>query len=330
MKIAINYDHTGKYPEKFHTLTGKQKGYWWRLFNGGFTNMDLNYKLFANLVKIGYAYTSQHLGFRSHRNFICGQHVAIDFDTGDEQSSFESLKNHPLIANYATLLHSTPSHKDDAPKSRAFFMLERPMFDIDQYSWLLKAINMFVFKEIADARCHDPARFFFGSNGNVEMLGHILPFTVAYSEIIVPYNEHVLEQEKIRAENLKNSRVIVEGRPALLQAVKDRLIQKVLDAAHGEKHVVLRNVSRTFGGYVANGYFDEREIEAELKLTISQRQIEDLYAAYSTITKNMDYGKTQPLSIYDNTYTVDDLLNDVSNGNDVTDAISKLSHQNLG
>jgi hypothetical protein len=91
-------------------------------------------------IRQGYAWSAPHLQIRRHRpmrrnpnyfttyrvkaNVIGSQLLALDSDTGDEQSSFASLLEDPLIGQYAGLLHATASATPAQPRSRIIFLLE--------------------------------------------------------------------------------------------------------------------------------------------------------------------------------------------------------------
>ena len=310
MKISFNLVHTGKFPEEFNStnLDPKMKRMWWKLFNGGFTNHDYNIFEASRQIEIGHPFSSQHFSFRKKENFICGQHVAIDIDSGGSEASLDSLAKNSLVKSSAALIYSTPSHKDDFPKSRIFFQLDRPIYQVEKYSLLLEAINIRSFGKIADTKCHDPARFFFGSNGIVKFIGGVLEVHKTYEDIIAPYCELKLAEQKKKAEILKNSRVVPPSDSPLLQAIRDRLINKIYEAGDGEKHFVIRDIGRTFGGYIAAGYYDEDDITNSLKEAISNREVSDLWAAYQTIEESIGYGKKDPIYIKDNEYTIADIV----------------------
>ncbi len=82
MKIAINQQHQGKMPVD---LSADKTKRWWREFNGQFKNFDLpSTEQVIWSIHEGYALTAQHSGYRRRDNFICGQHLGLDFDTENE------------------------------------------------------------------------------------------------------------------------------------------------------------------------------------------------------------------------------------------------------
>ena len=176
MKIAINQHHTGKMPTN---LPAEQTQTWWRKFNGQFKNFNLpSTEQIIWSIREGYALTAQHNGYRRRDNFVCGQHLGLDFDTENEYSSMRTLGNNKFIASEASFIHTTYSHTVKHPRSRVIFILERPIYSKEKYTLLAKA---FVAKfPFADSSCKDPTRIFFGAKDCVVRdLGNVLTLTRA-------------------------------------------------------------------------------------------------------------------------------------------------------
>lgn len=152
-KIAINRMATGKLPK------GDPR---WKSFTDSFVNLELGLLDIANYIFKGHAYCAwqKDVG-RSTENFLCGQHIAIDMDTGDERSSIDVLSKHPLVRLYGGLIHTTPSHTDEAPRARVIFFLDKPLESALGYA----AATTFLMSQFADhdESCKDPSRFFYGA-----------------------------------------------------------------------------------------------------------------------------------------------------------------------
>lgn len=146
----------------------------WADFNDSFENLTLAPLEIANLIYKGYAFTTWHDGRRKLENFICGQHVAIDLDTGDERSSLDALSVHPWVRMYASLLYTTPSHTPAAPRARVLFLLDKPIESAAAYGEIVQFL-MTQFDD-PDTGCKDASRFFYGSR-NCELLtpDNVLP-----------------------------------------------------------------------------------------------------------------------------------------------------------
>ena len=169
---------TARYRISFSTmaLSGKlpQGDPRWADFNDSFENLTLAPVEIANLIYKGYAFTTWHDGRRKLENFICGQHVAIDMDTGDERSAIDTLAAHPWVRMYASLVYTTPSHRPEAPRARVLFMLDNPVDKADAYGEIVQFL-MAQFDD-PDTGCKDASRFFYGSlNCQMAMPDNVLP-----------------------------------------------------------------------------------------------------------------------------------------------------------
>lgn len=169
---------TDRYRISFSTmpLSGKlpQGDKRWGEFNDSFENLTLAPVEIANLIYKGYSFTTWHDGRRSLANFICGQHVAIDMDTGDDRSRIDTLAAHPWVRMYANLIYTTPSHTAEAPRARVLFLLDKPVEDANAYGEIVQFI-MSQFDD-PDTSCKDASRFFYGSlNCDLLTLDNVLP-----------------------------------------------------------------------------------------------------------------------------------------------------------
>jgi hypothetical protein len=118
-------------------------------------------------------------GYRVNRHFISAQSIPMDFDTGDERSTFEYLLADPFIRQFGAFLYTTLSHTPEHPKARVMFITDLPFTDAADYRWAkLALIAKF---PGTDTSVKDPARFFYGTHpetGETEYLGNILPLEV--------------------------------------------------------------------------------------------------------------------------------------------------------
>ncbi len=284
MRISINQNYRGKMPEN---LSPPQIKDWWRKFNGDFRNFDLpSTEQLIWAIQEGFAYTSQHTKYRKKDNFLCGQHIGLDFDTGDERSSFKNLLENDFIHQNASFLHTTYSHRDTMPRSRVIFILEHPIFSRRKYSLLTEAFAAtFSLHSGADQSCKDPVRLFFGAvKCEVLKLNHILSLHRA-AEIVHPYKEKLRQQPSIAGgttlEGNANGRI-------------QYLLDKVAAAPDGTKWFTLVNISRTLGGYVGAGYFDEESARHLLLQAISPRA-DDLNNANDAISWGLRTGREDPI-----------------------------------
>lgn len=271
---------------------------WWRAFNGNFTNRELSVAEFIESIRQGYAYAPQHRNYREAGNFICGQHVALDFDTQDYRSTFEHLLTDPFIAANASFLHTTPSHTPETPKCRVVFILDRSIRDRAKY--ILLAESLVYRYSMADTKCKDACRLFFGAvDCQVAQPGNVLSLETAASELVQPYQDHLAQAEQERQERLSSITIISsQSAPAgLLKAKADKLLTHVRHAPDGEKYATLRDIGRTFGGYVAGGYYNQLDVVTWLQDAIASNpnNVKDLRAAYAAVEESVSYGLAQPL-----------------------------------
>lgn len=165
IRIAVNRMATGKLPQ------GDPR---WAAFNDNFVNGEREPIELANDIYLGHAYTSWMDGRRSIENFVLAQHIAIDMDSGDGRSSFDTLLKHDLVQMYGSVMHTTPSHADKAPRARVIFFLDEPITDAAKYQTAAKfLVAQF---DGADQACTDASRFFYGAfNCDIWFSDNVLP-----------------------------------------------------------------------------------------------------------------------------------------------------------
>lgn len=296
IRIAINDQHKGKHPAE---LSPDALTAWWRWFNGGFQNVRLTLEELADHITAGHAYTTQHRGYRRSANFVTGQHVGLDFDALRAGTTLaDMVARHPLIADHAALLHTTASHKPEQPRARVVFALDRPISDPAKYTLLARAL-LDIFGQ-ADPSCKDAARLFFGAeNCETLILGNVLTLEDAGRLIVRPFKRK-LDQERQQKPASNGARVTVPAGdiPAgILENHVEKLLDHVRKAPDGEKWRTLRDISRTFGGYVAGGYYDALTAENWLREAIETRRatVASMPHAYKTIEEGLSHGRTDPL-----------------------------------
>lgn len=166
MKIAINsMSLSGKLPP------GDGR---WGQFTHSFVNQDIETIDFVNAVYCGHAYSPWMNGGRSVEHFLCGQHIAVDLETGDKRSTLDYLRELDFVSIYGGLIYTTPSHREEDPRCRVVFFLDQPIESAAAY----KAATAFVYSlfDGADTSCVDASRFFYGSRDcQLEWIDKTLP-----------------------------------------------------------------------------------------------------------------------------------------------------------
>lgn len=160
----------------------------WNKFNASFVNKELSVSGIMDSIYEGYPVTTQHKNnWRTTENYLKGQHLALDFDSEDQTSSIEYLIKDRFISKYGTFIHTTISHKPEAPRARVFFLLEEPIMQAKNYT-LASAALLWLFGT-ADRQCKDAARFYYGAPGcTMEFIGNFLDIGTI-KKIISDYKE---------------------------------------------------------------------------------------------------------------------------------------------
>lgn len=294
-KIAINRSYQGK-PPKMDYETSQA---WYGEYNGRFHNVELTVDELHSEIMQGHGLTPQHRKYRHSKNFVCGQHIGLDFDTEDENSRIATLIQDNFIAQYAAILYTTPSHTEEAPRARVLFLLDRPIYDPEKYTELAAALLWRY--GLADKSCSDPQRLFFGAGAGADsaISGNVLDLEAARDELITPFRAWQ-EINRLEQEERNKNRVVVaanEVKQSTLQKHSGSLLDRVRYAPDGEKWRTLRDIARTFGGYVESGYYNETAVIDWLETAIRQNSgnVQSLRAAQHTIKNGVAFGRLEPL-----------------------------------
>lgn len=291
IKLAINRSFKGK-------PAGGDLTDFFRTYNGRFENVELTDEQLMLEIQGGHGLTTQHKRYRHGKNFICGQHIGLDFDTEDDNSRLTTLIQDPFIERYASLLYTTASHTEERPRARVLFFLDQPIYNPAEYTELATALLWHYGQ--ADQSCKDPARLFFGAvNCQLATSGNVLPLETAARELLAPFRAWQELNRTQREISAQTRRVVAAGdvAAAVLQSHSEKLLTHVRTAPDGQKHRTLRDIARTFGGYVATGYYTFTEAEAWLQDAIRSNpgHVKSLHAADKTINQGLHYGMMEPL-----------------------------------
>lgn len=100
----------------------------------------------------------------THRHkdkFVSAQLMGVDFDEGPD---VDGLLLDAFVQEYAFLVYRTPSHTDEAPRTRALFLTDTAFEDADMYRRLLLRLLTYFQRQNADEVCKDQVRIFYGSD----------------------------------------------------------------------------------------------------------------------------------------------------------------------
>ena len=160
----------------------------WPRFNASFQNVDYDTNEIMDAIYAGVPVTTWHKdNWRTSANYICGQHLALDFDSENETATIPYLAKDKFISKYGAFIHTTISHKPEAPRARVFFLLDTPIMQAKNYT--LAAAALLWLYGTADRQCKDAVRFFYGApDCTMHRIGNVLPLDVV-KKLIGNYQE---------------------------------------------------------------------------------------------------------------------------------------------
>lgn len=215
---------------------------YWKTFNGLFENKELTQANLASEIYLGKPFTTWHSNhWRDSKNYICGHHLGIDFDTEDTRSEISTLLKDPFVQKYASILYTTPSHTIEAPRARVVFLLEQPIYQAKNYAAAAAAL-LWLFSS-ADRQCKDAARFFYGagSGADMELLDGVLPISTV--------KDMIAQYQKTGHQQKKRSNVTYEAQSTDEQEVQDALkFIHPLSISYDEWLAVLMAIHAEFPG----------------------------------------------------------------------------------
>ena len=228
----------------------------WRDFNASFRNLDVLKSDIAGMINDGHAFTTWHRNqWRNAANYELGQHLALDFDAGNETSSIPVLMRDKFIQQYGTYVYSTPSHTPEAPKSRVLFCLDTPIMQAKNY--VLASRAMLWLFGTADAKCKDAARFFYGSvNCEAVFVNRVLPLAKV-REIIGQYMATGQEERRRHTAETPAEQQTFDGDADKLVRYWQRRME---GAREGERNDTLNKAAYSLGELVRNGVISRHEV----------------------------------------------------------------------
>lgn len=230
----------------------------WRDFNASFVNRELTPFDFAQSIWDGHPFTTWHKdGWRTTANYLCGQHLGLDFDNSDATSTLPALMANPFIHRHAAILYTTPSHTPEAPRARVVFLLDTPIMQATNYALAAQAL-LWLFGT-ADRQCKDPARFFYGSlRCEMEMFDNVLPLATV---------KHVIGQYQATgrrelARHARSAPTVTSDRYTTAALRNEVLAVKT--APQGERNNTLNRACWNLARFIATGELSQIDIEDAL------------------------------------------------------------------
>jgi hypothetical protein len=165
----------------------------WPKFNASFENVEMETGEIVQALYDGFPVTTCHGNkWRVSTNYICGQHLGLDFDGGGV--TLDSLLRDKFIVKYGAFVYTTMSHTEENPRCRAMFLLDQPIMQSKNYA--LAASALLWMYGAADRACKDSVRFWYGSPGcQFEYIDNVLPLEVL-RRTIQNYQETGAEHKK--------------------------------------------------------------------------------------------------------------------------------------
>ena len=278
----------------------------WAAFNDAFENVELTAGEIAAEIRAGHAIAAQHAGRRKVANWQLAQHIGIDLDDG--RIEWDELVALPLVADHAAIIHTTASHTPAHPRYRVLFLLEEPLTNPAGYRHVVEC--MLRAFDTADPLCKDASRLFFGAPGCSLLLQPTAMLTNEdVANIVTAWPEpppavadappDMPPPRPAAAPHDPGGDIIPPARlsPRRRDAHSAALLHRIATAPDGQKWETLRDIARTFGGYVAGGYYSEHEARKWLQDAIQARRstVASMPAAYDTIDRGLTYGQLAPL-----------------------------------
>lgn len=305
--LAVNRTIRGKLPKD---ATPAQ----WATFNDAFAPCELTSAEIAAEIRAGHAIAAVHDGRRKRANWRLCQHIGIDLDDGS--LSWDDVVHMPLVSDYASIVHTTASHRPDAPRLRVLFLLADPITDPDTYASIV-ACFLRAFRT-ADPLCKDASRLFFGApdcsllhmpdnvltEEDIANVATAWPPVDALDPEIFPEraNGHATRPRAIGFRVPSDSDIVPpdvtsDAQKEFRATHLETLLDMVRTAPDGQKWSTLWRVSRALGGYARAGYLSMEEAGAALRGAIETRRptVASMAAAYRTIEESLNHGALSPL-----------------------------------
>jgi len=229
----------------------------WAAFNASFVCQDLTPFDFAHAIYDGHPFTTWHANnWRTSANYVCGQHLGLDFDAGDQTSTLPALLDNPFIHRHANILYTTPSHTPEAPRARVVFLLDTPIMQATNYA-LAAAALLWLFGT-ADRQCKDAARFFYGSmRCELEMFDNVLSLATV---------KHIIAQYQASGKREMRRQVdrAIQSNDRYTTAALRNEVEAMRTAPQGTRNHTLNKACWNLARFIATGELSQIEIEDAL------------------------------------------------------------------
>jgi len=177
---------------------------------------------------------------RAKENFIQSQVMALDLDERSIAQAFDTSD----LAQFAALLHQTPTHTPETPKTRVVFVLDKAIKTVESYERGVLGILHHYTSLTPDTSCKDAARYYYGcrlgGQGFDAYPSHRLPVEVI-AGWVKEYDAGI--ETELKARRLEAPVVDVRAYTDPARAYAEKAYQGVLDdlrsSSLGERNACL-------------------------------------------------------------------------------------------
>ena len=224
----------------------------WRILTNSFVNLEMDLDELVTYILGGYSYTTWHKPPRRAENFICGQHIAVDVDSGPH-ASVQGLLDNWLVRHYAAFVHATFSSRPEAPRSRAVFLLDEPITTAAGYMAAVETIISMI--PGADAIPKNAVSFFYGTRNDAEYAipGFGLPVAFVRELYAVRREQQRRQRPTYTANNGGGART------GNAKEILHRWIDELARATTGNRNDTLNRAAFVCGKLAADGELDANE-----------------------------------------------------------------------
>lgn len=208
-----------------------------------------------NHITTGKAFTMGYFqgNHRVSAAFVSAQLLALDLDTCP--LSIENVANFAFVDEYSYLVYPSPSSTPLNPKTRVLFVLSEPVTDGMHWRVLQQALIEHMEPLKPDKVCHDPSRFFYGTNTTEYIVNYMnrLPVELA-ANLIIPFAER---EDFVRTEMRFAVPGTVKSDDEMRRLIcrwLDTAAQKVGNAPKGGRHKAFLGYAMWLYGLLKGGW----------------------------------------------------------------------------
>jgi hypothetical protein len=224
-----------------------EKGEWGAL-NDSFENVDLDPLDMVEVICSGRSYTAVHSGRRAKENWAMSQFISIDLEKHPD-AAIDVVVASPMFQTYGYLAYTTMSNTAENPRSRALFLLEKPVISMVLWHYAAKALTS-MFGDAADKASCDVSRSFLGNkNADCRVYGKFMPYDLVHmmGSALKKKEDEEREERAKKYERYNANSGSVEGLTKVW-------LDKLYATSSGNRNNMLNKVAFMFGKFlVAKG-----------------------------------------------------------------------------